>query len=280
MNNEYLSTGFPDVDRAQNQDAYFDCLTLLDSLEYYREYKTKSYELLQLSPGIRVLEAGCGLGDDAFRIAQRIMPGGKVIGLDASAAMIEKARLSELAAQLPVQFQQGDVKALPFPDNSFARCRIDRVLQHIPQPQKAISELVRVLKPDGLLLAYDNDWETFSVASDDINISHIIENLWSGSFTNSRIGRDLGDYFLYAGLSDVRIYPGTSVITDLATADKVYNLRETVQKAVEGKRISAAQGNLWIEELIDRTAKGSFMAALTAYTVVGRKRSANLRAPR
>ncbi len=280
MNNEYLSTGFPDIDRAKNQGAYFDCLALLDSLEYYREYKTKSYELLQLSPGMMVLEAGCGLGDDAFRIAERIMPGGKVIGLDASAAMIEKARLSELAAQLPVQFQQGDVKALPFPDNSFARCRIDRVLQHIFQPQKAISELVRVLKPDGLLLAYDNDWETFSVASDDIKIKRIIENLWSGSFTNSRIGRDLGDYFLSAGLSDVKIYPGTSFITDLARADKVYNLRETLQKAVEVSCISADQGNLWIEELIDRTAKGSFRAALTAYTVVGRKRSANLRAPR
>ncbi|PKN77192.1 MAG: hypothetical protein CVU52_01585 [Deltaproteobacteria bacterium HGW-Deltaproteobacteria-10] len=275
MNNEYLSTGFPDVDRAQNQDAYFDCLTLLDSLEYYREYKTTSYELLQLSPGMTVLEAGCGLGDDAFRIAERIMPGGKVIGLDASAAMIKKARLSNLTAQLPVQFQQGDVKAMPFPDNSFARCRIDRVLQHIPQPQKAIAELVRVLEPDGLLLAYDNDWETFSIASDDIKIARIIENLWSNSFTNSRIGHDLGDYFLSAGLSDVRIYLGTSIITDLVTADKGYNLRETVQKAVEGKFISASQGSRWIEELIDRTEKGSFRATLTANTVVGRKCSSN-----
>jgi SAM-dependent methyltransferase len=275
MNNEYLATGFPDVDRAKNQDAYFDCLNLLDSLPYYREYKTNSYELLQLRQGMTVLEAGCGLGDDAFRIAERIMPGGKVIGLDASAAMIEKARSSELAAQLPVQFQQGDVKAMPFPDTSFDRCRIDRVLQHIPQPQKAVSELVRVLAPDGLLLAYDNDWDSFSVASDDINISRIIENLWGSSFTNSRIGRDLGDYFLSAGLLDVRISRDTSLITDFAIADKVYNLRETVQKAVEGKYISASQGCSWIEELINRTGKGSFLATLTAFTVIGRKCSTN-----
>jgi len=271
MSDEYLSTGFTDVDSAQDLDAYFDCLTLLDSLAYYQEYKIKSYELMQLSQGMKVLDAGCGLGDDAFRIAKRVLPGGKVIGLDASVAMIDKARSHELAAQLSVQFQTGDVKALPFPDNSFARCRIDRVLQHIPQPQKAVSELVRVLEPDGLLLAYDNDWGTFSVTSSTVDITRTIENLWCDSFTNSWIGRYLCDYFISCGLSDVKIYPGTCIINDFETADKVYNLRNTVQKAIAGGIISATQGSTWIAELISRTRMGSFMAALTAYTVTGKK---------
>jgi len=230
MNNEYLSTGFADVDRTQNKGPYFNCLTLLNSLPYYRDYKTKSYDLLDLKPGITVLEAGCGLGDDAFRMAEMIVPGGKVIGLDASAAMIDKARSHILTRQLPVDFVVGNVKALPFPEHSFARCRIDRVLQHVPQPQKAIAELVRVLEPGGLLLTYDNDWETFSIASRNIDITKNIENLWCSSFTNFTIGRNLYTYFISAGLSDVKIYPGTSVITDFDTADKVYNLRASVQK--------------------------------------------------
>ena len=271
MGEEYLSTGFTDVDSAQNLDAYFDCLTLLDALAYYQEYKIKSYDLLQLRPGMTVLDAGCGLGDDAFRIAKRVMPGGKVIGLDASAAMIKKARSHELTTHLPVQFQAGDVKALPFADNSFARCRIDRVLQHIPQPQNAISEMVRVLEPDGLLLAYDNDWGTFSVTSSNVEITRTIENFWCDSFTNSWIGRNLCDYFISCGLSDVKIYPGTCIINDFETADKVYNLRNTAQKVIAGGMISAGQGNAWIAELIHRTQIGSFMAALTAYTVTGKK---------
>ena len=272
MTDEYLSTGFTDVDGSKNQDAYFACLALLDSLEYFREYKLKSYELLQLKLGMTVLDAGCGLGDDAFRIAELIMPDGKVIGLDSSAAMIEKARSRELfSAQLPVQFQTGDVKALPFSDNSFARCRIDRVLQHIPQPERAISELIRVLEPDGLLLAYDNDWGTFSITSQNVAITRALENLWCDSFTNSWIGRNLCDYFISSGLSDVKIYPSTSVITDFETADRVYNFRETVRRATTGGVISMAQGLCWIEKLINRTGKGSFLATLTAYTVVGRK---------
>ena len=270
MNKEYLSTGFVDVDRTADKNAYFDCLTLLDSLPYYKEYKTKSYDLLDLKPGITVLEAGCGQGDDAFRMAERILPGGKVIGLDASTAMIEKARSRAPMTQLPVEFLAGDVKALPFPDNAFARCRIDRVLQHIPQPEQAIAELIRVLEPSGLLLAYDNDWETFSITSSNHEIARTIERLWCDSFTNSAIGRHLCDYFISAGLSDIGIYPGTSIITDFETADKVYNLKETVRKAVENGYISVSQGRIWIEELINETKKGSFMATLAAYTVIGR----------
>lgn len=271
MSKEYLSTGFTDVDRTEDKHAYFDCLTLLDSLPYYKEYKTKSYELLDLRPGITVLEAGCGLGDDAFRMAERIIPGGKVVGLDASTTMIEEARSRALMVQLPVEFLTGDVKALPFADNSFARCRIDRVLQHVPQPEQAIAELVRVLEPDGLLLAYDNDWETFSITSSDHEITRTIERLWCSSFTNSTIGRNLCDYFISAGLSDIGIDTGTSVITDFETADKVYNLRKTLHKAIENRYISATQGCNWIEELFKGKEKRSFMATLTAYTVIGRK---------
>lgn len=272
MDEEYLATGFRDVDGAQNQGAYFDCLALLDSLPYYREYKSRSYALLELRPGQTVLEAGCGLGDDAFRMAERIMPGGKVVGVDASAAIIHKARSRDLAARLPVELLVGDIKALPFANHSFARCRVDRVLQHIREPQRAITELVRVLEPGGLLLAYDNDWGTFAIASEAMETTRAIERHWRDSFANSGIGRALPELFHAAGVSEVTVHPGTCVITDFETADKVYNLRATVQKAVEENLISAFQGRAWIDEQIERSTKGSFSASLMAYTVVGKKR--------
>jgi len=218
-----------------------------------------------------VLEAGCGLGDDAYRIAERVMPGGKVVAIDSSSAMIEKAGSRRLMKQLPVEFRTGDVKALPFPNNSFARCRIDRVLQHVPQPGQAISELVRVLEPGGLLLAYDNDWETFSVEPSSPDISGLLENMWSDSFTNKWIGRELSDYFIRAGLSEIGVYPARCVIRDFETADRVYNLRETARRAAAERIITENQGRAWIEELVNKTRKGGFMAAHTAYTVLGKK---------
>ena len=107
---------------------------------------------------------------------------------------------------------QGDIQALPFPDQSFSRCRIDRTLQHIEKPEKAVSELVRVLKPDGLLLAYDNDWNTFSINSGCTETNRKLESLWINSFANPSIGGQLQKYFESAGITDSDTYRATSVI--------------------------------------------------------------------
>jgi ubiquinone/menaquinone biosynthesis C-methylase UbiE len=67
--NEYLATGFANVDGCDDSTEFKHCLALLDSLPYFHEYKQRSYGLLTLSTGLSVLEIGCGLGDDAFRMA-------------------------------------------------------------------------------------------------------------------------------------------------------------------------------------------------------------------
>lgn len=271
MDREYLATGFADVDRTQNKEDYFSCLALLDSLPYYRGYKTRSYDLLDLGPGMAVLDAGCGLGDDAVRMARRVSPGGRVIGLDASGAMIEKAKANPLCGALPVEFLKGDVKALPFADESFARCRIDRTLQHLSNPQKAIDELVRVLKPCGRLLAYDNDWDSFSITPGDPDVTATIIRLWRGSFPNAAAGRLLPEMFIAAGLKDVKTYSGMSVVTDFHKANQIYNLDETVDKAVAAGLITPSRGRAWLADLAAGAAQGFLIASLTASTVIGEK---------
>jgi ubiquinone/menaquinone biosynthesis C-methylase UbiE len=273
MSDEYLATGFSDVDSAENINSYSACLSLLDSLSYFKEYKHKTYELLELGPRECVLDAGCGLGDDVFRMAELIVPSGFVVGVDSSAKLIDKAKSDERSAALPVEFHVGDLRQLPFRDQTFTRCRIDRVLQHVSEPQVAISGLVRVLKPGGILLAYDNDWGTFSITSHDRRVTRMLENAWCDSFANSWIGRELRGYFIEAGLLNVTIHPSVSLISDFDTADKVYNLRQTVQRAITAREISKAAGDTWLNELHARARSGCFAAALTAYTVVGRKPS-------
>jgi ubiquinone/menaquinone biosynthesis C-methylase UbiE len=273
MGDEYLATGFADVDSAENAASYSACLSLLDSLPYFQEYKRKTYELLELGPFARVLDAGCGLGDDVFRMAELIGPRGFVAGLDSSARLIEKARSDPRSRILPVEFHVGDLRQLPFAAESFTHCRIDRVLQHVREPQAAISELIRVLKPGGLLLAYDNDWGTFSITSQDKRVTRILENAWCDSFANSWIGRELRRYFMEAGLTNLTVQPSVSLIEDFDTADKIYNLGQTVQRAVARGAVSETQGSAWLNELRARARERSFAATLTAYTVVGRKPS-------
>lgn len=268
---DYLATGFRDVDGAGASAAYIDCLRLLDSLPFYQQVKQDSYALMDLGNGQRVLDAGCGLGDDVFRMASRVGPGGQVIGLDSSTALIEKARQDPRSARLPVAFCAADLRTLPFRDGAFARCRIDRVLQHVPEPHTAIVELVRALEPGGILVAYDNDWSTFTVTADGQALTSQIESYWCNSFANSWIGRQLPEFFDDAGLSRIVSHPSISVITELETANKVYNLRMTVDRMAAAGDITDRAARTWIAGLKEKERRGCFAAELTAYTVVGHK---------
>lgn len=258
------------MDARDDPSAYRHCLTLLDSLPYFRAYKQRSYELLDLASGLRVLEIGCGLGDDALRMAERIGPDGIVAGVDASLLMIAQA-ITRTPAGARVAFVQADARDLPFPDGHFARARVDRTLQHITGPAQVIHEMVRVLAPGGLLLAYDNDWGTFCVSARPDDATRIIETLWADSFKNRWIGRYLKYHFLAAGLGNVMVEPSVSVVTDFALADRIYNLSQTVERAVASGRLTPAIAEQWLLDAQALSQFGGFLCTLTAYMVVGMK---------
>lgn len=270
MRSPYLASGFGDVDRAADRKAFADCLTLLDSLPYYQETKRRGYELLELGPGLSVLDVGCGLGDDARRLKERIGPDGRVVGVDASSILLAEARDRAGGWKNPsIEFVRADAARLPFPANTFDRCRIDRVLQHLPDPLAAVSEMARILKPGGIMLAYDNDWETFSVNSPSTRVTAILKELWRDSFKSGRAGGRLEGYFRAAGVGSVRVYPGTSVVRGFELADGIYNLRETARRAADRGLIETGEDRRWIASLIAQSARGEFACSLTAYTVVG-----------
>lgn len=114
--------------------------------------KAKQVERLGLRPGLRVLDAGCGRGEVLLACAKR---GARVAGVDFSAAAVEITR--ETLADYPdADVRQGDVTALPWPDDSFDRIQNSDVIEHLDPPQTvpALREFRRVLKPGGYLLLH------------------------------------------------------------------------------------------------------------------------------
>jgi SAM-dependent methyltransferase len=96
----------------------------------------------------RVLEVGCGWGELAARVATEL--GADVEGVDLSPRMVE------LACGRGVEARVGDVQALPFADESFDCAVAAWMLYHVPDLDRALSELARVLAPGGRLVAATN----------------------------------------------------------------------------------------------------------------------------
>jgi ubiquinone/menaquinone biosynthesis C-methylase UbiE len=117
---------------------------------------------VELPPSARVLEIGCGTGAVA-RVLARRPEVAEVIGVDPSPVFVARAR--ELAAeQANVVFEEGDARALRFPDDHIDAVVFHTVLCHVPEPERAVAEAFRVLRPGGVLAICDGDYATISVA--------------------------------------------------------------------------------------------------------------------
>ncbi len=96
----------------------------------------------------RVLEAGCGWGELAARIADELSA--EVVAIDLSPRMVELAR------QRGVDARVGDVQELPFDDGEFDCVTANWMLYHVPDLNCGLAELARVLRPGGRLVAATN----------------------------------------------------------------------------------------------------------------------------
>src|SRR4029079_18749561 len=118
-----LAAGFQSVDAASDFEVFASCLTLIDSLPFFADCKRESYELLAATPGSRLLEVGCGLGDDAAALARRVAPGGSVVAVDGSQAMVDEAR-RRYGDGAGLSFEVADATRLPYEDATFDGSRI------------------------------------------------------------------------------------------------------------------------------------------------------------
>jgi SAM-dependent methyltransferase len=104
----------------------------------------------EVAPG-RVLEVGSGPGELADRLVREL--GAEVVALDQSERMVELTRARGVDARL------GDVQELPFPDDSFDCALAAWMLYHVPDLDRGLGELARVLRPGGRLVAVTNSGE-------------------------------------------------------------------------------------------------------------------------
>ncbi|GAC1320509.1 MAG: class I SAM-dependent methyltransferase [Chloroflexota bacterium] len=264
-------SGYSDVDQTVDPRAYVSRLDAVGATDFWRSVKHRTFALMAPRPGERVLDVGCGTGDDVRALAELVQPGGMAVGVDASETMIREARARASTAGLPVEFRQASAESLPFSAATFDAVRIERVLQHVAEPRAAIAEMARVARSGARLVGVEPDYGTLSILGGDASTTRAIVESRVAHFASGRVGRDLRRMFSELGLSEagITVAPVTSADWEQDAASGM--LEKYALDAEAGSYIQSNQRVAWLEQLRQAADAGRYRHTLMVYIVAAIK---------
>jgi ubiquinone/menaquinone biosynthesis C-methylase UbiE len=246
-------------------------------------YKQLSLQLLNLGSGQRVLDVGCGSGVDLNALSEAVGSDGHVIGIDHSSDRVRDARAAMKASgRSNVTVLHANVEHLTVPSGEFDRVRADRVIQHINDHRTALTEMWRVLVPEGILSVVEPDWASIIIApasakveDDDTALAHVLS--WIRRHVrHPLIGRQLHGLLQEQGpqaWQEIVVTTEAYTFTDWSVVDAVLQLSNAAQALMLEQPELTDEIQTWRQAAEVASRRGTFFAAIPLFFATARKAS-------
>lgn len=213
MIRKLVNTKLKKLEEVTEELEFIDIDWLLDHHRTKIKERSRMINDLNLKPGDKVLDLGCGPGLWTIMIAEKVKPNGKVIGIDICKELLEYAEKNIRKNPLKkiIKFQQNDFNDLPFEDNTFDVVFFGNCFAYVTNPMQVLEEQKRIVKDGGRIIAKDFDGA--------IIIFHPINPYLSAKvlgatargieqnppepFFNNYTGRNLNGFFKKAGFKNI-----------------------------------------------------------------------------
>jgi arsenite methyltransferase len=213
---------------------------------------------LGAAPGEHIVDVGCGPGFYVAELLDEVGAGGRVVGIDASPAMLALAA-HRCAGRPNTGFLAANVASLPFADAGFDAALCVQVLEYVPDVAAVLAGMHRALRPGGRLVVWDIDWSTVSWQSRDPARMERVLRAWDAHLTHPALPRTLSSRLRSAGFADVGMTGHVFASADAGPEGFGGSLIPLIEGFVAGRDgISADDARAWAAEQRQLSADGDF----------------------
>jgi ubiquinone/menaquinone biosynthesis C-methylase UbiE len=233
--------------------------------------KKVTYDLMGLQPGDMVLDVGCGLGDDVYAMSAIIGESGQAYGVCNSDLMINTAKQRFSANN--VSFENQDVYQLRFDDNTFDSVRADRVFIHLDSAEKALAEMLRVLKPGGSVVINEPDFRSFLFAPSffDPRLNALYLDSICAAVPAPYMGLELQPLFRqHKRLNAIHVRTALLEFYDPKECLDVFVIEDTLNALVNAEALTKEHADDCYQAMMQCKDDGLLLATASQYAVVAR----------
>lgn len=226
-------------------------------------------EALEASPGERILDVGCGPGFYAEELLAEVGEEGAVVGVDQSPQMLAVAA-HRVEGHRNATFHEANATSLPVEDRAFDAALCVQVLEYVPDPDRALAEIHRVLRPGGRAVVWDVDWTTVSWHSTDADAMNRALHAWDEHLADPALPRTLAARLRSTGFVDVTTEGHVFSTTELVADSYVGAILPLMEEFV-AEHGTADEGRAWAADQRELDARGEFFFACTQFCFTARR---------
>ena len=227
-------------------------------------------DALAVQSGEVVLDVGSGTGTVTRLLGSLVAPDGEAIGVEPNVRLREIAEARAMAAAC-VRIVDGLAGELPVADGSVDALWCERVLQHLPDPQAAIDEFNRVLRPGGRAVLLDSDHASRVMSGLDYEVEAKLTAAFMGQIPNPRAARLIPQQAIRAGFTVDPDIGSAALLIPPQELLRVPFIRLVADQAVTDGTLSQAEADEAVRAVLEAAEAGHAFNAVTVFGFLLRK---------
>jgi ubiquinone/menaquinone biosynthesis C-methylase UbiE len=254
-------------DAAADTAAQVFMLDLQEAMPSVVRMRDWAEAMLAPGPGETAVDVGSGAGAQVRRYAELVGEAGRAVGVEPHDGL--RAVAVERAEGTRATYVVGEATALPFEDGTVDVLSCERVFQHLHDPDGAVAEIARVLKPGGRVVLIDSDWGSMVVTPGDPDVLRRANDHRFSRTPNPFAGRLFQRQLLRAGLVVDPDIAATAVVPPGGAM--LMLLQAGLTEAVAGGAVTEDEAGQLMADMRAAVATGEAFVGVTMYGVAARK---------